>query len=120
MMLFHPEWREQGVWLPKFDRTADWVVQTRTVELAPAGVALMNRIMAPDVAEEPKDLLTKAEAARKAQIGASTLYRWIEEGKVRTYGSRKLVSLSEVRAVPRGVGGGATSLAGKMRRKRKK
>ena len=107
-----------GYWLPKFESSMPWTVMTQTVPIVPAGVSLLERLLKQEVEGAPTDLCTKAEAARKAKVGETTVYRWLGEGKIREYGPRKLLSLSEVKAVPRGLADKPNGLASKMRRKR--
>lgn len=50
----------------------------------------------------PADLVTPKKAAELIAVSANTIYRWIEEGKVRAYrvaGSRYRLSRAEVLAL---------------------
>lgn len=105
-------------WLPPFDESAPWAVLTQTAELATAGISLLERVLKPQDMDLPNDLITKAEAARRARVGPATVYRWINAGLVREYGPGKLLSSAEALAVPRGVSLSSHGMRAKLGRKK--
>jgi hypothetical protein len=113
-LLFEPQGRIEGDWLPKFRGNAAWVVQPRLVEFIPSALELVGRTIKPVVRDQPQDVITKAKAARLLNVAECTIYRWIRDEGLATYGPNNRVSMREVAALAHGNDPRGIALATKL------